>query len=287
MEKITLQKAVDYDIKLEYYSGINTATCILQWSAAAVCKEVIPASQLFAATASCIGNGTGLKAAYFSNAAVADAFPATATVTKTEPIINFNWAAGSPAGISNDLFKARFTGNIHSTDEGTYTFYITADDGVRLWVNNQLLVDSWIDQGATEYQASINLTACTAYPIRIEYYENGGDAVCKFEWSGPVTDREVVPASQLSMQEDTVTIKELFSVFPNPADDYITIVSKDNFKQGDAVVIYDMLGRKLSEAIVTAGSDKINIPVNVFASGIYVARIISGNVKHSVKFMKR
>ena len=140
------------------------------------------------------------------------------------------------------LFKARFTGNITTTDEGTYTFYVTADDGIRLWVNNQLLVDSWINQGATEYQATINLSACTDYQVKIEYYENGGDAVCKFEWSGPLTDRQVVPAQQLNTKEEATT-KELFAVYPNPANDFITIVSKDNFKQGDEVLIYDMLGK--------------------------------------------
>ncbi len=284
---INLQKNTDYDIKLEYYSNTNAASCTLQWSAAAVCKEVIPASQLFAPAASCIGNGKGLKAEYFSNTAVADPFPATATVTQTEPVINFDWAGGSPAGISNDLFKARFTGFVQSTDEGTYTFYITADDGVRLWVNNQLLIDGWVDQGATEYQASINLAACTAYPVRIEYYENGGDAVCKFEWAGPVTDRQVVPASQLTVQ-DLVTMKELFAVYPNPSNDFITIVSKDNFKQGDAIVIYDMLGQKISETMIAAaGTNKIKIPVAVLETGIYVARIISGGVKMSVRFMRQ
>ena len=284
---ISLQKNTAYDIKLEYYSAANAASCILQWSAASVCKQVIPESQLFAPAASCSGNGAGLKAEYFSNTAVAAPFPAAPTVTITEAQINFNWGAGSPAGISDNLFKARFTGNITTTDEGTYTFYVTADDGIRLWVNNQLLVDSWINQGATEYQATINLSACTDYPVKIEYYENGGDAVCKFEWSGPLTDRQVVPAQQLNTKEQA-TIKALFSVYPNPANDLITIVSKDNFKQGDEVLIYDMLGKKLSKTIIGAtGSNKINIPLSVFMSGVYVATIISNGSIKSIKFVKK
>jgi PA14 domain/Secretion system C-terminal sorting domain len=284
---ISLQKNMDYDIKLEYYSAINIACCTLQWSAAGVCKEVIPSSQLFAPAASCIGSGTGLKAEYFSNTAVANNFPDAATTTKTEPEINFNWAGDAPAGISNDLFKARFTGNIQTTDEGTYTFYVTADDGVKLWINNQLLVDKWIDQGASEYEATINLAACTAYPIRIEYYENGGDAVCKLEWSGPVTDRQVVPSSQLFIQKDSVMMKGLFSVYPNPANDFITVQSKDNFKQGDAVLLYDMLGKKIGETIIAAGTNKIKLYVAPLAAGVYALRIISGGEKSSLKFIKR
>ena len=103
----------------------------------------------------------GLLAEYFTNAQPADPFPATATITKTEPVINFDWGTGGPAGISSDLFKARFTGYVQSADAGTYTFYVTGDDGFRLWVNNQLLIDKWQIQSATEYSATISLPQCT------------------------------------------------------------------------------------------------------------------------------
>jgi hypothetical protein len=284
---ISLQKNTDYDIKLEYFSAASAASCILQWSAAGICRQVIPSSQLFAPAAACIGSGKGLRAEYFSNTPVAAPFPATPTVTVTVPQVNFTWAAGSPAGISENLFKARFTGSITTTDEGTYTFYVTADDGIRLWVNNQLLVDSWIDQGTTEYQGTINLAACTDYPVKIEYYENGGDAVCKFEWSGPVTDRQLVPALQLNTKQE-VTTKAPFAIYPNPANNLITIVSKDNFKQGDQILIYDMLGKKLNKTIISAaGSNKIDVPLAVFMSGVYVVTIVSNGVRHSLQFVKK
>lgn len=285
---VSLQKNTDYDIRLEYYSNINPAFCALQWSAAGICRQIISTSQLFAPAATCIGNGTGLKAEYFSNTAVAADFPAIATLTQTEPAINFNWSGGSPnAIISNNLFKARFTGNIKTTDAGTYTFYVTADDGIRLWVNNQLLVDKWIDQGATEYQATVHLAACTAYPIRIEYYQNQGDAVCKLEWSGPVTDRQVVPSAQLFIPDEVKT-SQPFAIYPNPANDLITIATKNNFTQGDLVLIYNMLGQKLSETSSgLAGINKINIAVAKLAAGVYVATIVSNGTRLSVKFIHK
>ncbi len=100
-------------------------------------------------TTNCVANGTGILAEYFTNTQPSAPFPATATVTKTEPTINFDWATGAPAGISTDLFKARFTGYVQSVNAGTYTFYVAADDGVRLWINDQLLIDKWVDQSAT------------------------------------------------------------------------------------------------------------------------------------------
>ena len=52
----------------------------------------------------------------------------------------------------------------------TYTFYTTSDDGVRLWVNNQLVVDNWTDHAATENSGAIALTAGQRYDIRMEFY---------------------------------------------------------------------------------------------------------------------
>jgi len=284
---INLLKNTDYDIKLEYYSNTNAASCILQWSATGICRQVIPFTQLFAPAASCTGNGTGLHADYFSNAAVADPFPATATVSKTEPTIDFNWFGGSPAGISADNFKARFTGFVQTTDEGSYTFYVTADDGVRLWVNNRLIIDAWVDQAATEYQATMNLAGCTAYSIKLEYYERGGDASCKLEWSGPVTDRQVIPTAQLFPQ---VNASKPLSLYPNPTTSDISITYKNGFHRGDVITVYDMLGRRM-KAISLGSADEgrftITIPLSSFAAGLYVAEITTGGTNNSIKFIKQ
>ncbi len=284
---ISLQKNTDYDIKLEYYSHTNAASCILQWSATGICRQNIPYSQLFAPAASCPGKGTGLKAEYFSNAAVADPFPATATITKTEPVVDFNWFGGSPAGISADNFKARFSGFVQTTDEGSYTFYVTADDGIRLWVNNKLIIDGWVDQAATEYQATINLAGCTPYAIKLEYYERGGDASCKLEWSGPVTDRQVIPSAQLFPQVNTT---KPLSLYPNPTTGDITITAKSGFSRGDVIVLYDILGRKMKSITMSAADEgrfSITIPVAGFSAGLYIAEISSGGAKSSIKFVKQ
>ena len=68
----------------------------------------------------------------------------------------------------------RWVGQVQPRFGETYTFYTMSDDGVRLWVNNQLLVDRWIDQGPTEYATSIQLQAGALYDIKFDYYENGG-----------------------------------------------------------------------------------------------------------------
>ncbi len=286
--KITLQKAVDYNIKLEYYSGINTATCILQWSASGICKQNIPASQLFADAVKCSSDGEGLLAEYFTDITAAANFPATPAVKKTEPVVDFNWGQGSPAaGISIDNFKARFTGYVQSLDAGVYTFYVTADDGVRLWINNQLLIDKWIDQGATEYAATIKLNECSKNNIRLEFYENGGDAVCKLEWSGPVFQRQVVPAGALYTKPDVIPLTKDFVIYPNPNNtNNITISTSTALQKGDYIIVYNILGQMvLKKAIeATAQNEPITIPNNL-PPGVYVVKLLAGTKIFTGKLM--
>ena len=284
---IALQKNTDYDIRLEYYSNTNNASCIFQWSTNGICKQNIPASQLFAASVMCSSNGNGLMAEYFSNQQPHAAFPATATTTAIVPTVNFDWGTGSPDGISNDLFKARFSGYVQSLDAGTYTFYITADDGVRLWVNNQLLVDKWIDQGSTEYSATINLEACRKYSIKIEYYENGGNALCQLEWSGPTIVRQQVATAQLYTEPDFINTQE-FLVYPNPARGIINVSVNTTFNSGDAITMYSMVGQLVKRVDIsssTQGGTVVTIPVADLAAGIYIVRLLKAGKTYTAKVL--
>lgn len=65
---------------------------------------------------------------------------------------------------------------IRPKSSGTYTFYANSDDGVRLWVNGQLLIDSWITQASELTSLPINLMEGQNYELRIEYSKNGGSA---------------------------------------------------------------------------------------------------------------
>ena len=79
----------------------------------------------------------------------------------------------------------------------TYTFYTLSDDGVRLWVNNQLIIDNWTDHPPTENAGIIALEAGQLYDIKMDMYENGGGAVAQLSWSSPSVAREIIPSAQL------------------------------------------------------------------------------------------
>jgi hypothetical protein len=96
--------------------------------------------------------------------------------------LDFNWGSGNPAaGINANQFSARWTRYIDVTPDN-YLFKVTADDGVRLWVDDQLLIDQWRDQAATTYTAQTYLGA-GHHLVKVEYYENAGDAVINVSWT--------------------------------------------------------------------------------------------------------
>ena len=145
-----------------------------------------------------IGTGTGLLGSYYTLHFPNDPFSGPATLVRTDASINFNWGNGSPdASISVDDFTARWTGSVQPQFTETYTFAATSDDGVRLYVNGQLLVDEWVDQGPTTWTGSIPLVAQQRYDIVMEYYENGGGAVAQLAWSSPSTAVGIIPQNQL------------------------------------------------------------------------------------------
>jgi nucleoid-associated protein YgaU len=95
--------------------------------------------------------------------------------------IDYAWGNGGPGnGVGNDNFSARWTG-VFQFDEGYYLFRTNADDGVRIWVDDQLVVNGWKDQGFAAYGANRYLTA-GQHKVKVEYYENGGSAAIKSWW---------------------------------------------------------------------------------------------------------
>ena len=145
---------------------------------------------------SSIGTGIGLTGAYYSNQLMTYTGPPT--LVRTDAVVNFNWGNGSPdPSISVDHFTVRWTGAVQPQFNETYTFYTTTDDGVRVWVNNQLIIDHFVDQGPTEWSGTIALLPQERYNIRMDYYENGGGAQASLSWSSPSTVKAIIPQSQL------------------------------------------------------------------------------------------
>jgi len=140
----------------------------------------------------------------------------TLVMERLDPTVNFNWAAGSPdPSVNVDNFSVRWTGEIEVPTTGSYTFYTQTDDGVRLWVGGELIIDNWAE-GNTSDNGGIELISRQRYEIKLEYYENGGDARCELYWMGPGFIREVIPSRYLWVGGNRPNPRN-----PDPADDAV------------------------------------------------------------------
>lgn len=153
----------DHDIKVEYYDAGGVAIARLSWAGIGG-PSPVP-----------IGNWKG---EYFNNRTLSG----TPVLVRDDVRIDFDWGVGSPSNVVfSDQFSVRWTRNL-SLQPARYRFTAIVDDGVRLWVNNRLIIDQWHDAGTVTYSGEIDL-AGGSIPVRMEYYENSGGAVARLAWS--------------------------------------------------------------------------------------------------------
>jgi PA14 domain len=211
---ITLQAGQKYDIKVEYYERAGGAVMQLYWTTPRIAQHVIPQAYLYSAVVTpapvqavtpvpvapptpvpVVAAGNGLAGKYYNST---NLDPSTLALTRTDTSVNFNWNNGAPdAKVNADNFSAQWTGQILAPVTGTYTIATTSDDGVRVWVNGQQLIDAWNDHGPQQDRGTITLQAGQKYDIKVEYYERAGGSVMQLYWSAPTIAQQVIPQAYL------------------------------------------------------------------------------------------
>jgi len=111
----------------------------------------------------------------------------TLKATRIDPLIDFDWGGKSPIeGIPGNDFTVRWIGNITVGKTGDYTFSLYTDDGGRLWVNGNKLIDNWSVQSPITISAKpIHLEAGKPYPLKIEYFQASGGSEIRLGWKMP------------------------------------------------------------------------------------------------------
>ena len=123
------------------------------------------------------GGKPGLRGEYFSNAE----FKGEPTLIRTDERIDFRWGAGSFAeGAPIDHFAVRWTGYFVPKTEDDYRFYTSADDGVRLFIDDELAIDDWKPHAETLNTFVKHLQGGKAYKLRLDYFEDIGTAAVRF-----------------------------------------------------------------------------------------------------------
>lgn len=189
-------------------------------SIASTANALFPENRVAAVSSSSTLGMIGLTGEYFDHDDFTDS-----KLVRTDRTIDFDWGSGSPSDqIASDSFSVRWTGQVQPTESATYTFYTQSDDGVRLWVNGQLLIDHWGGHAATEDRGSIDLSAGQKYALKMEYYEGGGNAVAKLLWSSPTQPKQVIPESQFSPLGSTIAASQTPLEMAKSADSFIDSV---------------------------------------------------------------
>jgi alpha-L-fucosidase len=129
---------------------------------------------------------------------------------KLDSVIDFNWVRNTPGKpIKEDDFTVTWTGFLKSDIGGKYHFEAKADDGMRLWIDNKLVIDKWgksvkgsdsnamSHEGKVKENGEMKLKAGKMVPLKVEYYEKKQNAMISLSWSSDKVPLEVIPKKNL------------------------------------------------------------------------------------------
>ena len=145
--------------------------------------NIIPSKYLWTTQ----GNQTleGLTAQYFNGIE----FGNNPTLQRIDKTINFHWTISTPdQAINPEFFCAKWTGNIKAPKTGTYKIGLSGNDGFKLYINNQLIINNWDKQSFHTSLVDYNFTAGNNYPIRVEFKEPNGNSTIKLIWNVDVVN---------------------------------------------------------------------------------------------------
>jgi beta-glucosidase len=122
----------------------------------------------------------GLVGEYFKNMEL----KGKPAIVRIDTMVNFNFGETDvQAGFPRNDFSVRWTGKLTIPKTNDYTLEFISDDGVRLWLNDTLIIDNWNDHAPESKSVSLKLEASKEYKMKIEYYQHGGGAIAKLDWS--------------------------------------------------------------------------------------------------------
>ena len=136
-------------------------------------------------------------------------------IDRIDPEIDFDWVRNTPVKpIREDDFTATWTGFVRPDHSGDYLFEAKADDGIRVWIDNKLVIDQWKKaseesgsnamgrEGQQSANGKIKLKAGKKYAIKVDYFETKQNASVHLWWSAANLEKEIVPTANLYSDEN-------------------------------------------------------------------------------------
>jgi beta-glucosidase len=154
-------------------------------------------------------NGTaepGLYATYFNNISLSG----TPVLERIDPNIQFQWTLFSPdPSINYDFFSARWTGTLTSPASGNFNIGIDGNEGYRLYLNDELIIDTWKQQGYNTTLKSYAFKKGETYALRVEYKEAAGNARFHLIWDADLVsqqEKELSEALKIAQKSDVLIV---------------------------------------------------------------------------------
>jgi single-stranded DNA-binding protein len=198
----------EHDLRVEYYERSGAARVEFSWQ-----KIDSPSFSEW-------------RGEYFFNPNLNSAW----ALVRNDPAIDFDWGQGAPApGLPVDEFSVRWTRKV-TFEPGLYRLLARADDGIRVYVDGQLVIDEWRESGgSTQYSAERTLGG--QHQLEVRYFERSGRARVHFNWervvSTPTVTATATPTATESAPPDTPTPTATPTATPPP----------------QLVLVYDLVGR--------------------------------------------
>ncbi|SNR30961.1 glycoside hydrolase family 3 N-terminal domain-containing protein [Flavobacterium sp. ov086] len=137
--------------------------------------QIIPSKYLFTPD----GSQNGLKGEYFNNRNV----EGNPVLTRIDNQLEFDWPWSPGDGVTDDDFSIRWTGYIQSEKSFDGWLGLSSDDGIRMWVDDQLVIDNWTKGATSMVTTPKNIEAGKKYKVRIEMWEGGWGARAHLRWN--------------------------------------------------------------------------------------------------------
>lgn len=240
-----------------------------------------------------VGNATGMVGYYYAN----NDLQGTPAITRVDKNVNFNFGGGSPFShgaqtvppnqeddwFPHSNYSVRWLGRLKAPATGKYTFAIYRDDGVRLWVNDSLVLDQWVANSINYDKINLNLVGGKFYDIRLEYYQLGGSGYCEWDWIRPDVppgngfvpdDRDSVNSAFLYQPVvlDTARVDSIITR-ENRVNNFrkashiseIDVLNPDGRKYVYGIPVYNLIQKEVSFS-VTSGEGNVNTGLTSYDS---------------------
>ena len=226
----------------------------------------------------------GLEAVYF------DGLDFTgSSYSRIDPRINFNWSTDQPIDqVGSDSYSVRWTGSIQSFVTEPHRFYARSSDGMRVWVDDELIIDVWEDRNTTEtFSDLIPLDSNRRYDLVVEYYEATGAAQAHLSWSSFSVEKSIVPSEALFPEPAPISIEEtpinslvVGELFPNPASGVLNVGITSSTALDAQLQIFDLLGRRVVPAFrrpLNQGHQFLQVDTSGLTAGLYFLLFQAGS----------